>query len=244
MGHAYRHRRTNCPLAMEARGDEIRSRLHTSDHTESSVCGTAGAGSIEMSVRTETRPAEFIGTYAGIAIAWRAANAYPSAARVAELYSYDPDTGVLTFKSKGRRFGQTAGWQLNRGKLTYLIAQVDHKQVPAHRIAWAITTGEWPPPGLVIDHKNGNGLDNRWANLRLATQRENTRNRVWRLPSSGFRSVRLNKRGQKWVAVIHLEDGPKYLGTFSSAEEAATAHREASIKYFGEFSPFTSRDDL
>lgn len=80
--------------------------------------------------------------------------------------NYDPVAGSFTRV----RNGATAGTLRKDGYICFSVGNVVHL---AHRVAWKIQTGEWPPKGLVIDHINGDRADNRWANLRLATNGHN-----------------------------------------------------------------------
>lgn len=93
-----------------------------------------------------------------------------------------------------------------------------------------------PPPGLQVDHINGNGLDNRRANLRIATPAQNARNaRMRRNNTSGFKGVRLHKPSGKWVAEIKVNNTTKSLGAYEAAAEAHAAYARASAELHQEF---------
>jgi hypothetical protein len=84
------------------------------------------------------------------------------------------------------------------------------------------------------DHINGNGLDNRKENLRIATRAQNARHQTLRpLPSSGFRGV--NRQRNVWRARIAVNGRRLCLGTFKTPEEAAAAYDTAAREHHGEF---------
>jgi hypothetical protein len=93
-----------------------------------------------------------------------------------------------------------------------------------------------PLKGLQVDHINGNGLDNRKANLRICTPSQNgcNRNRISR-SQSGFKGVRWLKERCNWRAEIGLYSRHYNLGSFSSAIEAALAYDKAARELHGEF---------
>lgn len=98
-----------------------------------------------------------------------------------------------------------------------------------------------PPPHLMVDHKDGNGLNNTRANLRLATASQNMCNRKRGWSTSGYRGV--SKQRSKWVAYITPHGGKQMnLGTFDTAEEAARARDAAARELHGEFASLNFRD--
>jgi hypothetical protein len=100
------------------------------------------------------------------------------------------------------------------------------------------------PKGVLVDHINGDGLDNRRCNLRLATAQQNSCNRRINSNSrSGFRGV-WKSSPNRFSAKINCGGKIIHLGTFLTAEEAARVRDEAAIKLHGEFASlnFPSRE--
>jgi hypothetical protein len=94
------------------------------------------------------------------------------------------------------------------------------------------------PDGVEVDHRNGNGLDNRRENLRLCTRAQNARNFRRDSPrkSSRFHGVHLRSTDGRWVVVICIESGEQhYIGTFCNEVEAAIARDVVTVAYHGEF---------
>jgi len=93
------------------------------------------------------------------------------------------------------------------------------------------------PDGMVVDHINHDGMDNRKANLRAATRAQNMRNRKKFANSSGskYKGIYFRKRTRKWEAMITFERKKIFLGCFRSEIEAAKAYDRAAMKYHGEF---------
>jgi hypothetical protein len=88
----------------------------------------------------------------------------------------------------------------------------------------------------VIDHINGNRLDNRKENLRVCTQSQNLQNATKRSgTSSTYKGVHFVFAKNKWQARINLAFGAVHLGYFSVEEDAAKAYNLAAIKHFGNF---------
>lgn len=92
-----------------------------------------------------------------------------------------------------------------------------------------------PPNGMDVDHINQVRSDNRRANLRIVTHRDNTLNaRVCRGRST-YRGVSWEKRRKHWIANIVVNYKQLYLGSFKTEQEAALAYDEAAKKYFGTY---------
>lgn len=84
------------------------------------------------------------------------------------------------------------------------------------------------PEGAVVDHVDGNGLNNRRVNLRVGTARENLYNvRRQKEPSSKYVGVALDRKTSRWQAYINEGGKKRFLGRFGSEVEAARAYNAA-----------------
>lgn len=153
---------------------------------------------------------------------------------IREALAYDPATGLLTWRiaaSQRTKVGDVAG---TVGKRGYRAVQVRGRLLQAHRIAWFLSTGAWP--GGQIDHKNGLRDDNRLANLRLATQAQQTVNSKIRADNtSGHRGVSWNIGVNKWVARAVIDGKRKHLGCFANKQDAIAAYELAASVHYGDF---------
>lgn len=132
-----------------------------------------------------------------------------------------------------RYAGKDAGRKTENGYRTFrLTVGGKKKEIFCHRAIWAMETGVWPIND--IDHENTVRDDNRFVNLREATRSENKRNSgPHRDNKLGLKGVRLDRK--RFQANINFGGKQVYLGTFDTAEAAASAYRSASAKYHGEF---------
>lgn len=92
------------------------------------------------------------------------------------------------------------------------------------------------PNGVLVDHRDGDGLNNRRSNLRFATKSQNAHN--MRKPctnTSGHKGVTWDKRDHKWQAKIMVGGRQRSLGYFEHKADAARAYAEASAELHGEF---------
>ena len=151
-----------------------------------------------------------------------------------DLFDYNPETGLLTWKvhaARRRKPGDIAGCKDPSGRI---LVGIKGKLFKAHRIIWAMMTGEWPT--LSIDHINEDPSDNRWCNLRLATKSENMRNMtITKANSSGTKGVGFHVRANKWRAYIGVNGKTLHLGLFETKEEAIAMRKEAATFLHGPF---------
>lgn len=90
--------------------------------------------------------------------------------------------------------------------------------------------------GKFVDHRNGDGLDNRRSNLRAATKSQNAVNRGARSNSKhGLVGISFDKRRKKWEAAVSPSGKKIHLGRFATKEEAARAYDSAALHHYGEF---------
>jgi hypothetical protein len=153
--------------------------------------------------------------------------------RLKQLLSYDPETGKFIWLVTTPRApkGAEAGVKMGMG---YRLIGLDGVRYLAHRLAWFYVHGEWPVE--MIDHINGIRDDNRIANLRNATARQNSINsKTSRHNTSGYRGVSFSSRKKKWHARITSEYQVHPLGYFDTKEAAYAAYCEAAKRLHGEF---------
>jgi hypothetical protein len=92
-----------------------------------------------------------------------------------------------------------------------------------------------PPDGFIVDHRDGDGLNNQRANLRHATRHQNMQNMKAVIGSSKYKGVHRPSGRNKWVARIRVNSRVQTLGRFETEAEAALAYNAAALEHFGEF---------
>ena len=158
------------------------------------------------------------------------------------VLSYDPETVVFTWKKRSdvpkewntRRAGKQAGFKEKNKHTFYIRIRINKRIYYSHRLAWLYMTGSFPESGLQIDHIHGNGLNNRFANLRVVTNRQNTTNsRVYKSNQLGIRGV--DKFAGRYRATIQKDGKGLHLGYFDTPEEASVAYQKAAEELFGDY---------
>jgi len=154
-------------------------------------------------------------------------------ARLLELLRYDSETGEFRWLkrvSRGTHIYDVAGTVQVGG---YRKIAIKGKNYLAHQLAWFYMTGKWCP--TIIDHRDGDPSNNRWENLRRATQSQNCANRRRHKNNAcGFKGVTRMRSG-RWKAIIYKKARKHDLGLFATPQEAHAAYVAAARKLFGEF---------
>jgi hypothetical protein len=131
---------------------------------------------------------------------------------------------------QGKRAG---GIRKSKDGYQYWVVRLDDQLLRAHRVVYALIHGE-DPKGFVVDHKDGNGLNNTASNLRKATSSQNSCNSV--RPSSnttGFKGI--FPRGKRWRAKVNHKGKAYFFGTHDTPENAYTAYLKGAKQLHGDF---------
>lgn len=161
-----------------------------------------------------------------------------TADRLREVVHYCPETGVFTWliARRGNPKGSFAGTihRPKRSLASYVLMGIDGRCYRAHRLAFLYMTGAWPVHHA--DHKNLDGTDNRWSNLRDATPSQNQANRaVLSHSRSGIKGVSFHKRDGLYHAEIRFKGSRFSLGYFKDPSVARLVYARAARKLHGEF---------
>ncbi|MCP4408507.1 MAG: HNH endonuclease [Gammaproteobacteria bacterium] len=161
-----------------------------------------------------------------------------TAARARQLLKYDPATGALTWRvggrdqGKGKRAGAVCG--------RYGQIMLDSVNYRTHRVIWLMQTGSWPC--ALVDHRDGDGLNNAWDNLRQATYSQNAFNRrLGKRNTTGAVGVCPDKASGKFEAHITISGRIRHLGKYNCVADAAAVRCEAERHYFGAFASDAAR---
>lgn len=141
-------------------------------------------------------------------------------------FEYQPSTGLFVYM-EGKRAGESTKGTLNN-KLGYYVFHVNSKVVYAHRMAFVLMNEPLP---VVVDHKDRNGQNNKWGNLRASSYEQNAKN-AGPSKTSRFkvRGVDFCKALGKWRARIWEEKQEKHLGLFDTLFDAVCSRKSAELK--------------
>jgi hypothetical protein len=161
-----------------------------------------------------------------------------SVSELRRFLNYDLQTGVFTWKARGRgiRAGKIAGSvKKDVGRNTaYVTININRQHHYAHRLAWLHVYGSWPSGQ--IDHIDLDGTNNRIDNLRLATVKQNAANSPARKNNRlGVKGVRQRTRNSFEARINLTGKSSVVIGYFKTAEEAHVAYLSALKSHYGEF---------
>jgi hypothetical protein len=148
------------------------------------------------------------------------------------VLDYDPETGVFRWKfvpgapnhRNAQYAGKVAGSHRGAG---YVSLWVNNRKIGAHTAAWIMVHGSWP--AHTIDHINRDRSDNRIVNLRDATPSQQGQNCELR----GRIARGVSFSNNRFNVSISVNNQYKYIGTFTTVEEAVAAYNAAAVSYFG-----------
>lgn len=119
----------------------------------------------------------------------------------------------------------------SRPNLIYVTRRINNKTIYLHRFILNITN-----KNTIIDHIDGNPLNNQKSNLRICTQSENMQNaRKHKNCSSKYKGVCWDKNRNKWIVNLDINKKRIHIGRFNLEKDAALAYNKAATKYFGSF---------
>ena len=161
--------------------------------------------------------------------------------RLKELVDYDPETGVFTWKvsrPNGIYPGMIAGQTDMRG---YGRISLDGKRYKLHRLAYLYYHGFVPS---MLDHIDGDTVNNRISNLRPCTGTENNLNRSYTKANQlKIKNVHQDIKSGKYIVQVLIEGKRQYLGRFDDLELAELVATEARNKHYGLFNRKEGVDD-
>ena len=161
----------------------------------------------------------------------------PTRERALELFDVDVERGRVFWKKtlpspRRRVAGTEAGSAGGEKSKRYWAIGVDGRYVKRGHIIYLVAHGKWPSP--LLDHINGNSLDDRLANLRAANTEQNAQNVRKRAPSGLPMGVNRMTSG-RFKARIRHKRKLIYLGVFETATEAAATYQAKRRELFGAF---------
>ena len=147
--------------------------------------------------------------------------------------AYDNGNLIWIGQDSGKRKkGKIIGTKGNHG---YLSCLINKKLYLNHRIVYALYHGHLPEPKMTVDHIDGNKLNNKIENLRLATYSQNLSNKVSYNNTSGAKGVVWNPQNENWRVRINYKKKAYEIGSFECFEKAVEACKNARNLIHQEF---------
>jgi hypothetical protein len=138
------------------------------------------------------------------------------------LFVYDPETGVLAYRNTGKEAGTIGGHGYRR-------VSVSGANTSSHRVMWLLHTGSLPFD--MVDHIDGDKLNNKISNLRAVSRQDNGKNaRRSKANKSGVTGVTWHKVADKWQAGVTHDGVRTQLGVYADWFEAVCARKSAEAR--------------
>ena len=170
---------------------------------------------------------------------------YLTCERLREIVHYDPNTGAFTWcvggfgRSKGRQAGSRKNCKYassNGADYRYGKISIDRHIHRLSRVAWLYMTGKWPSEQL--DHKDGDGWNNAWINLRPASATQNSFNKAaFTKSKSGLKGISKDRYGWRGEVVSR---GIRHRKNFKRIEDAIAWRDQTAKAVHGEFAVMAS----
>lgn len=150
------------------------------------------------------------------------------------ILHYNPETGDFTLLIRlGRKYSANRILNSICPKGYYRVS-IREKSYKLHRLAFLYMTGRMPDG--IVDHVNGNPLDNRWCNLRIVNvSQSNTNRKTQKNNKLGTKGVSFCRKKNRFKAKITVRKKTIYLGLFTNIEDACAAYDNAAKIYHGEY---------
>lgn len=159
----------------------------------------------------------------------------PEIAELRRRIRYEPNTGLLFWQADPplrSSVGSSAALNSLTSSGYRRVQFTPGVFLFAHRVAFAIAYGRWP---FMVDHINGNRLDNRAANLReVSCQQNNMNKRVQSNNVLRVKGVHLCKTTKRFRAQLKIGQKRVHVGYFDTVQEAEAAYAAAAKKHFKE----------
>lgn len=156
-----------------------------------------------------------------------------------KILDYNQETGIFIWKHEqknGQIKANSIAGSIHK-KTGYIRIGINNMKYLAHRLAWFYVTGNWPI--MTVDHIDTIKHHNWFINLREATMSEQGCNIKLRSDNtSGTKGVVWNKRVQKWIVRICINNECINLGYFIDLDEAIETINKARENYHKEFSNY------
>lgn len=150
---------------------------------------------------------------------------------IKKVLDYDKMTGSFTWRAVSKYHSGKRGKVAGCHSKGYVFININSKRYPAHKLAWLYIHKYLPD---YLDHINGNGEDNRIANLRECSHAENTRNHGKRTNNSGLPTgVRFMNNG--YQARVTYNNKQYHLGVYNTPQRAEDIYLQTRKILFGEY---------